>query len=84
MKENEEVKSKSCFTFGAASHPQISSYFLSPLEDKFRIIVPVLLFIKSCLGLSRGGISGSSGQRFKDRQCRKYKDSLDISGITTK
>merc|ERR1712192_165080 len=30
-------------------------------------------------GLSRGGTSGSSGQRFKDKQCRKYQDSLGIS-----
>ena len=31
-------------------------------------------------GLSRGGISGSSGHRFKDAECRKYRGSPLVPG----
>ena len=33
-----------------------------------------------CTGLSRGGISGSSGHRFADKQCRTYQGSLMVPG----
>jgi len=31
-------------------------------------------------GLSRGGVSGSSGRRFQDHQCREYRGSSKLPG----
>ena len=38
------------------------------------------MHLSKIAGLSRGGISGSSGHRFKDKQCRTYKGSLMVPG----